>query len=229
MSNYVLDKSYRVAGANGVAAGIAVVATTNNDECDLPAGANAAKVLGITTHVQTRQGRFVGVRRLGIAVAQTAGVIAKGARVSVADSTGRIAQTKNPIFTTGVVGSNNALTFEFLERALFSFGMTLSLVGGAPSQAYGWSIVNGGLQIRVATDGASAITETATSLIGKISADATLNKFLKATNTVGSTGAGVVSAETASAGNIAQTLNSIGIAEESASQAGDMIAVLLLP
>lgn len=229
MSNYVLDKSYRIANASGVGAGIVVVATANNDECDLPSAANAASVLGITTHVQTRQGRFVGVRRLGIAIAQAAGIIAKGARVCVADNTGRLAQTKNPTFSTGVVGSNNALTLEWLEPSLFSFNLSISLVGGAASQAYGWSIANGVLTIKLATNGSSAITETAATLIPKINGDATLNKFLKATSTTGSSGAGVIAAEVVAAGNIAQTLNSIGVAEEAATQAGDMISVLLLP
>ncbi|MEO8376255.1 MAG: hypothetical protein ABI579_01180 [Candidatus Sumerlaeota bacterium] len=229
MSNYVLDKSYRVANASGIGAGMAVVATANNDECDLPVAANAANVLGATTHVQTRQGRFVGVRRLGIAIMQAGGVIAKGARVCVADNTGRIAQTKNPIFTTGVVGSNNALIFEWLEPSLFAFNTSISLVGGGANQTYSWSITNGILTIKLATNGSSAITETATSLLGKINADATLNAYLKVTSTTGSTGAGIISAEAATAGNIPQTLNSIGVAEEAAAQAGDMISVLLLP
>lgn len=90
MTHYILDKSYEVEDASGIPAHRVVVAGAVAGRAKLPTGANAAGVLGITTHGQTRQGAAVAVRKAGIARVEAAGAIALGAPVNVAGATGRV-------------------------------------------------------------------------------------------------------------------------------------------
>jgi hypothetical protein len=229
MSNYVLDKSYRIAAANGVGAGLAVVGTANEGECNLPLQANAAGILGITTHPQTRAGRFVSVRRLGIIPAVAAGPIARGDRVCVADVQGRVAALGKPTWNTGTVGAGNALVFRWLDAARFPFNLLLRLDGENDSQSFGWSIGNGELRILLTTNSQGDVTETAAGLITKIAAEATLSRFLSVSHATGSSGAGLLVPVAATPTNLAQSLNPIGVAEGSASAAGDLVEILLTP
>ena len=90
MSSYILDKAYAIDESSGVGAYRVVVQGTNAGEAKLPAGANAAKILGVTVHSQTRQGGHVAVRKAGIARVTAAGVIAVGAPVNIDGATGKV-------------------------------------------------------------------------------------------------------------------------------------------
>jgi hypothetical protein len=88
-ATYVLDKTYKVTNAGGVAQYRAVVPGTNDGECQLPTGANQL-AWGITQEAQSNQNENVTVRKYGISRAYAAGAITKGEYVEVADSTGAL-------------------------------------------------------------------------------------------------------------------------------------------
>lgn len=90
MSSYILDKAYAIDEVAGIGAYRVVIAGTNAGEAKLPAAANSAKVLGVTTHGQTLQGANVAVRKAGIARCIAAGAITVGAPVNVAGSSGKV-------------------------------------------------------------------------------------------------------------------------------------------
>ncbi len=227
MSNYVLDKSYRVANANGIGAGLAVVRTANVGECDLPAGANAAAVLGITTHSQTRQNSYIGVRRLGIVSAVAAGAIAAGAEVVAADDIGRITQATPPAYNFGVVGNDNAVQIDWIDRASFSLNTEIALVDLGADQTFEWDADAGLLRLYLTTNSGDTITMTAAELIEAINGDADLSKIIRASNYSTSDGSGTLTAEQADATSPSAGTNVIGVAEQAAIQAGDIIDVFL--
>ncbi|CAN5193360.1 hypothetical protein BH09SUM1_BH09SUM1_07210 [soil metagenome] len=224
MSAYVLDKAFKIATIAGVAANRVVVRTGNQDECKLPAAAYAGEILGVTTYPQSRQDRFVGVRRMGIASTMAAGVIARGARVCIADNAGRVAQMANAIYLTGIVGSNNALTFQWVGSKGAPF--SISLVNPGAAAAFSWSFVGGELSLSLLHNG-SVITETASTLIGKIAADDTLAQLISVASTAGSNGSGTLTAANSGITNILAIAHPVGIAEEPATAAGDIIDVFL--
>ena len=88
-ATYVLDKTYKITNAGGVAQYRAVVPGTNDGECQLPTGANQL-AWGITQEGQSNQNENVTVRKYGISRAYAAGAITKGEYVEVADSTGAL-------------------------------------------------------------------------------------------------------------------------------------------
>lgn len=90
MPIHLLDKAYRVAEANGVAAYRVVVQATNAGECRLPTADNAGGLLGVTLHAQPTVGRQVTVRKAGIAEVAAAGPVAVGAPVIAAGNTGKV-------------------------------------------------------------------------------------------------------------------------------------------
>lgn len=227
MSNYVLDKAYRITAANGVPAGRVVVRGANAEECTLPAGAGAANVLGIATHSQPRAGRHVAVRRLGIAAAVAAGPIALGSRVRVADNQGRVAQVPNAVYTTG--NGTTALTYEWLDRASFAASHLVELHAPGDESDFTWSITGSGLRLTLASNGAGNVIQTVASLILAVAADPVLSRLIRITKGTGASDSAVLAAATASANNIVSLLNPIGIAEGTATTEGDVIDVLLIP
>ncbi|PKO17124.1 hypothetical protein CVU37_10010 [candidate division BRC1 bacterium HGW-BRC1-1] len=92
MAYYLFDKAYRIAEAqtNGVPANRVVVQSTLEGDCQLPADANAAGLLGITMHSQLTPGRRVTVRKGGTAECVSAATIAPGTPLMVADAGGRV-------------------------------------------------------------------------------------------------------------------------------------------
>ena len=227
MSNYVLDKAYRVAPSAGVEAGRAVVHGENPGECDLPSAANQAGALGITTHSQPRAGRFVGVRRLGIVRALAAGPIEQGALVCIADADGRIVQCERPRFTTGTAVSNNGLVFQWKDRADFFAGLRIAIVDSGTPQSFSWEFDGATLRLIPNNDG--TILQSADELLQSIQADAELSLLISVANLAGSSGTGNVAAETVAAENLSATRNPFAIAEEPAGQAGDLIDVFINP
>jgi hypothetical protein len=89
MPIYLMDKAYKITTSGGVSAYHVVVASAAG-QCELPAAANADKLLGVTVHDQTEQNRAVTVRKAGIAEVTASGAIAVGAPVNVADATGKV-------------------------------------------------------------------------------------------------------------------------------------------
>lgn len=226
MSNYVLDKAYRVSAENGIEAGRAVVRGADPEECTLPAAANAAAVLGISTHGQPRNGRYIGIRRIGITRAVAAGPIAAGERVCVADAQGRVKRLELPLFTTGSAGANNALRLEWTDRASFSANMEIELEAPAEEGPFDWRFEDHKLVLTLAKDGDN-ITTTAAALIAAIGSDGVLSRLLRVTHGSGSNGTGLLGAATARVVNLPATMNPIGIAEDSAATEGDLVDVFL--
>lgn len=227
MSNYVLDKAYRAAEAGGIPAARVVVRGAGNDDCALPAAANAAGVLGITTHGQTRENRFIGVRRLGIALATAAGPINRGALVCAGDSEGRVAQANPPRFEAGSAAANNGLVIEWIDRGSFSAASCIDIVDAGEATAFAWQFTAGKLVLK--PQWSAEITMSSAEFKAAIEADPLLRKILRATHMAGSNGTGTVAPETLSVLNLNETLNPIGIAEQAAVQAGDLIDVFLTP
>jgi len=90
MSSYILDKAYAIEDATGVGAYLAVVQGTGAGGAKLPGAANAGAILGVTVHSQSLAGANVAVRKAGIARVKAAGVIALGAPVNVAGTSGKV-------------------------------------------------------------------------------------------------------------------------------------------
>lgn len=90
MSSYILDKAYSINESGGVAAYRVVVQGSNAGEAELPGGANAGALLGVTVHSQTREGGNVAVRKAGIARVMAAGAIDPGDPVNIAGTTGKV-------------------------------------------------------------------------------------------------------------------------------------------
>ncbi|MEJ2009388.1 MAG: DUF2190 family protein [Acidobacteriota bacterium] len=88
-ATYVLDKTYKITGADGVTQYRAVVPGTNDGECTLPTAANQL-AWGITQEDQPNQNENVSVRKYGISRAYAASAISKGEFVEVADATGAL-------------------------------------------------------------------------------------------------------------------------------------------
>jgi hypothetical protein len=226
---HVLDRSYTVTPEGGIGVNAVVVRDPEDPRaCMLPTAANVGDVLGITTHSQTRQGRPIAVRRLGVGEAIAAGAIAAGSLVAVADIQGRVAAVPLPRFAFGTVGANNALVVEWLAPEQFNPALTIEVENQEGTLAFGWAFLGGALVIRPATT-SDDITQTGASLLAAINGDATLSKLIRVSHATGSSGAGVVVEETKACSNATSLLNPFGIAETEATAAGDRIAVLLTP
>lgn len=226
MMELSFDQALRVVASGGVESGRAVVRTASAGECAKPQGANAGGFLGFTLQAQPRNGRLVAVRRSGVARAVAASPIEVGAAVCIADAEGRVAQLPPPRFTFGTVGANNAVIVEWLHRDLFSLGTTVELVYPGGATTFGWSLAAGQLRITLAGSG-GAVTQTASSLLVAAAADAALSRLVRFRPVSGSSGVGTMAAASAAVSNAADLLNPIGIAEEVATQAGDVIPVFL--
>lgn len=90
MAIYLMDKTYRISTSGGVASRRIVVAGSSTGHCELPAEANAGKILGVTVTSQSELGRGVSVRKAGIAEVVAAGAITPGSPVNIADANGRV-------------------------------------------------------------------------------------------------------------------------------------------
>jgi hypothetical protein len=90
MSGYILDKAYAIEDASGVGACLVVVQGSAAGGAKLPTASNAGSILGVTVHSQSFQGANVAARKAGIARVKAAGVIALGAPVNVAGTSGKV-------------------------------------------------------------------------------------------------------------------------------------------
>jgi hypothetical protein len=123
-ATYVLDKTYKIANADGVGKYRAVVPTSNAGECDLPGGAGAV-AWGITQEGQAKQNENVVVRKLGISRFVAKGSVAPGDLLEVASNAGDLqkvdlTQTGNP-YIVGVsesVVTDGNIGFVFMTHCV---------------------------------------------------------------------------------------------------------------
>ena len=223
------DQTFAVAAGTSIAAGRAVVRTNANNACALPAGANAAGFLGITVGPNTRAGAAVAVRRSGVARATAADAIPRGARVCIADNQGRIAAATNPTYTLGAGTLNSTIVLEWIHPASWSLNTRVRLHNGGNNQTFGWSLDAGELRIHVVTAADGAITSTPGSLTAAIAADPVLSTILRPSLPPGGNGSAVVVATVATPTAVVTSLNAIGIAENEANSAGEIIDVFINP
>ncbi|MBX3730143.1 MAG: hypothetical protein KF858_13245 [Candidatus Sumerlaeia bacterium] len=226
MSNYVLDRAYRVEEVHGVGRYRVVTAGTQSDGCRYPSGPNAGPVLGVTMHAQTREARAVAVRRLGIAPCEAAGEIERGERVCVADDEGRVKAVVLPSGLLGQEGHNGSVLYEVLApREAPVLRVTHTVSGSSTPLAV--SLVAGELRVRVGTDSEGDPVTTAAQLAAHLNASEPLNRVVRAT--AGGTGASVIGDDTVEIGGWEAAANAIGIAQQHATTAGDIIDVFLTP
>lgn len=128
------------------------------------------------------------------------GTVVGGAAASaIADDTQKV-QKKNTasvaaILDTGVVASNNAITFTAKVVGAIGNATKVQLKNpAAASQALAVSISGDTVVVSLATDGASALTSTAADVIAAVNAHLTAKTLVSAANTGASTGVGVVAA-----------------------------------
>jgi hypothetical protein len=88
-ATYVLDKTYKVIEAAGIAKYRAVIPGTNDGECKLPTAANQLS-LGLAQETQAKQNENLTVRKYGISRAYAKGTVTKGDYVEVGDSAGAL-------------------------------------------------------------------------------------------------------------------------------------------
>ncbi len=228
MPSYILDTTFEVEEPNGVAAHRVVVRGTQPKRCLYPSAANAAGVVGVTTDT-AGAARAVGVRRLGRALAEAAGLISAGQRVCVADATGRVKAAARANAVTGVVGNQNAIRWTAGAHSVAGNAAIVDIVAAGNNTPLSVSIAGNTVTIHAATDGAGAATTTAAQAIAAVAAHAAARLLVSGANEQPSTGAGTVADETAALSGGEGGLNAIGVAEQNAAAAGDLIDVFLTP
>lgn len=228
MPVYVLDTAFEVEEAAGVAAHRVVVRGSQARRCLYPSGSNAGRVLGVTTD-SAEANRAVGVRRLGKALVEAAAVIAAGARVCIADNQGRIKAAARATAVTGLVGNQNAIRWTSRAESIAGNGIIVDLVVAGNNTPLSIAVSGNTITVNLATDGAGACTTTASQAIAAIAAHASAGLLVEAAHEAPSLGGGIVADETAPLSGGEGGLHSIGVAEEPAAQAGDLIDVFLIP
>lgn len=101
---------------------------------------------------------------------------------------------------TGIVGSNNAITFTAVTPGTDGEDIKVQLLDpSANDQALAVSVSGDTIVVSLATGGAGAITSTAAEVIAAVNAHLVAKTLVTAANTGASTGAGVVAAVAATA------------------------------
>ena len=226
MPSYVLDKAYNVEAAEGLTAGRVVVQGTNDEQCDLPSGANAGSILGVTVH-GAENGRRIAVRKMGIAAAVAAGAINAGDPVCAADNEGRIKSAAKATAGSGLEGSNNAISWTAKKSGIAGNGITVDIVVSGTDASLSVAVSGNTITINSATDGGGSATTTAEEAIEAVQNDAAASLLVSGANTGSSDGSGAVSDETVTLSGGEQGENAFGAAEFSSSSAGDIIDVFL--
>lgn len=229
MGHYVLDIAYRVEGGDPIPRRRCVVAGESEGGCRMPAGANAWGVLGVALHTQSVEGAAVSVRRLGIARAEAAGPIPRGAMVRVAGADGRVAAIDAPTASTGSAGSNNAIDFALRQPLAGNGSAGVAIVVSGDNTPLSASVEGSTLRIHAATSGAGAATSTASEVVAFVNADPLASSIVAASHGAGSTGAGIVAADDDEFAGGLDSLNRIGVAQSEAIDEGDLVEVLLTP
>lgn len=136
----------------------------------------------------------------GFVVPVTAGAaITAGDEVQVGTSGQAIPTTSTAAVAaallTGVVGSNNALTWTAKDAGADGNEITVALVNpGTASHAIAVAVVDNAITVTLATDSGSALTSTAAQITTAVSGNAPANALVGTANTSSSSGAGVAAA-----------------------------------
>jgi len=97
--------------------------------------------------------------------------------------------------STGVVASNNALTFSAVQKGVNGNAVAVRFVNpAANSQALAVTVSGNTVTVSLATDGAGALTSTAAQVITAVGASAAASALVTVASTTDSTGVGVVAA-----------------------------------
>lgn len=99
--------------------------------------------------------------------------------------------------TTALTGTNNDLTFTGKPRGALGNVITVAYVNAGASQTLLVTVTGNAISVRLATNGSSVITSTASQVLAAIIASAPATALVTAVLAVGNTGAGVVTALTA--------------------------------
>lgn len=230
MSNWTLDRTFRAMPETGIPANRAVVFGGEPGFCDLPAGANAAGVIGVATHTQPRAGRAVAVRIVGVGRCEAASAIDAGDAVCVADSTGRIRTAPRPVSqVAGSTGAGNAVAFEWRGPAGAHAGASVVVAASNADQPLSASVDGSAITIELATDAMGDAETTASELVEFVNAHPAASALVRASGLPGSTGYTAAAAATLSFGDNLASANPIGVAIGSATAAGDLVDVLMTP
>lgn len=190
---------------------------------------------GPTTHDPTSQTRMVNTQRGGVARLRAGAAVAALAEV-MSGSDGRAitfveGEAGNASLNTGVVGSNNAITWTAKEGGAEGNAITITIVDPAGNNvALSVDVDGTDIVVTGATDGSSVLTSTAAQVIAAIEEHDTASQLVSVANTGASSGAGVVAAvaETALAGGSGTgSTVSLGQALTAAAEADDIIEVAL--
>lgn len=190
---------------------------------------------GPTTHDPTSQTRMVDTQRSGIVRCRAGAAVSALAEV-MSGSDGRAitfvdGDADTATLATGVVGSNNAITWTAREGGAEGNAITITIVDPAGNNvALSVDVDGDDIIVTSATDGSSVITSTAADVIAAIGEHDQASQKVTAANTGASTGAGLVAAvaETALAGGSGTGATvSLGQALTAASAADDIIEVAL--
>jgi hypothetical protein len=95
---------------------------------------------------------------------------------------------------TGVVGSNNALTWSAEQPGVGGNAITIAIVNDGASKPLTVTVAGKAITVHAATDGSSVITSTAAQVINAIHENGEAADLVGVGNTSTSTGAGVVAA-----------------------------------
>jgi hypothetical protein len=163
------DAGGRVFGVARQDAGIGVLVTVLRDP---------GSILPITADGSITAGDPIQVGALGKAKTAAGGVAAVSATA-----------------TTGVVGSNNALTYTAHDSGAAGNGISVQILGSTGnSVSLSVAVTGNDIVVTPATNSSGVITSTATLVAAAIAASAAAASLVTATNTGASTGAGVVAA-----------------------------------
>jgi len=155
------------------------------------------------TEPATSVERRVNVVRRGAVARVVSGAAVTAGDIVKSDSTGRAvtlsgsstADATAAALDTGVVGSNNALTYTARDAGFAGNGISVQLKDPAGnSQALSVTVNGNDIVVNLETNGGGAITSTATLVAAAIAASAAANSLVSVANKGASSGAGVVAA-----------------------------------
>lgn len=228
MSTFVLDRAYLVEEETGIARHRVVVAGSSPSHCRLPDGANAGRVLGVTTQSQEREGRAIPVRRFGYTPCEAAESFNAGDPVCVADDGGRVRAVRPPHALVGTEDVNGAVRFvsRFPAERHFLSGIEISASGSESPLAS--DVADGVVMFALETDAISTPVTTAAQLATYVNTHPLLSKLVKA-EVAGGDGSAVAEAGSPSFTAHEESIHVVGIAQDDSSGEGDIVDVLLLP
>lgn len=154
---------------------------------------------GPTTQDSHSVERQVNVVRSGAIARVVPGATLTAWQEVMSDAQGRVIPAASAIaaaLATGVVGSNNAITWTARTPGAGGNSIRITLTNAGATKPLTVDVANNGLDINIqlATDGSSVITSTAQNVMDAVQANGAANALVSTANTSTSTGAGLVAA-----------------------------------